>query len=788
MSPLNRKLLREIWRLRGQMISIALVVAAGVMTVVTLRGTYTSLTLALDRFYHDYRFGDVFVDLSRAPEPVARQIEQIAGVAYVQTRVKQLVNLDVPGLEESAVGLMLSIPPTPELTLNQIHIVRGRYIDAARTDEVLISESFANANNLVAGDHIGAVINGRWRRLEIVGVAISPDYIGEIAPGTVFPDDRRFGVLRMNRDALAAAAGMEGAFNEITVKLSPLSTPESVIDAVDRVLEPYGGLGAYGRRNHQSHEAVTGELEQNRVTGTIIPAIFLGVAAFLLNIVLSRLVGTQRDQIAVFKAFGYSNTDIGRHYLRFAMAAVLSGAFLGITVGVWFGGRLTTMYGQFFRFPDLEYVINWPLIVVAAGISIAAAALGALGAVRRAVNLPPAEAMRPEAPIRFSPGPIERAGLGRWLSASGRMIIRNVERQPARSMMAALGVAFSVAILVISMFFFDAVLHMLDVQFRQVQREDLAVYFTSSRPGAAAAYDLSTLDGVTHVELFRAVPVRLTSGHVERSIVLMGVPADATLRRLYDRRTGPVTLPADGVVLNTKLAQIMGASVGDTLYARVLEGRRLTRQLPVTGMVEEMFGINAYVDYDLLHTILGEAPAASGAYLAVEQTRMADLNEQIKRVPAVSSAYSPAVLRRTFEQQMDENLMVSVTFLLVLAGILAVGVIYNGARIALSERGRELASLRVLGFTRREVSVLLLGEQASITLLAIPLGWLLGLGFGAFIMSLFDMERYRIPLIITSRTYLYSALIAVLSAVFAGLAVRRRLDRLDLIEVLKTRE
>jgi putative ABC transport system permease protein len=337
------------------------------------------------------------------------------------------------------------------------------------------------------------------------------------------------------------------------------------------------------------------------------------------------------------------------------------------------------------------------------------------------------------------------------------------------------------------MFFFDAVHFMLEVQFRQVQREDLAVYFAAPRP-QSVRYDLRNLDGVTHVELFRSVPVRLSHGHVHRSTAITGVQPDASLRRLVDQNLGPLTMPASGVVLNSKLAEILGVGVGDTLRARVLEGRRAERSVPVVGTVEEMFGIAAYMDYAALHELLREAPSVSGAYLGVEHQSVAALNERLKRLPAVAGVYSPAVLRESFEQQMAENLMISVTFLLVLAGILSVGVIYNGARIALSERGRELASLRVLGFTRREVSVLLLGEQGAITLLAIPLGWVIGFGFGVMILSTLDMERYRIPLVVTPSTYVYSALVAIAAAVFAGLAVRRRLNRLDLIEVLKTRE
>jgi putative ABC transport system permease protein len=787
-AALNRKLLREIMRLRGQMFSIALVVAAGVMTVVSMRGTYVSLAGALDRFYRDYRFADVFVELNRAPLPVAARVEALPGVATVETRVRQIVNLDVPGLEDAAIGLMLSVSARPDDGgLNAVHLVAGRWLDPERPDEVLASESFMTANALELGATLGAVINGRWRRLEVVGIAISPDYIGEVAPGTIFPDDRRFAILRMHRPALAAAAGMEGAFNELSVKLAPHAREAEVMAGLDRVLEPYGGRGAYGRATHMSHAGVTGEIEQNRVTGTIIPAIFLGVAAFLLNIVLSRLVSTQREEIAVLKAFGYSNTDIGRHFLRFALVPVVAGAVAGTLVGVWMGEALTQLYGRYFRFPDLHYVMDWKLFVGAAGISVAAAAAGALGAVRRAVALPPAEAMRPEAPARFSAGLLERAGLGRWLAASGRMILRNVERRPARSLMSALGVAFSVAILVVSLFFFDAITHMLDVQFRQVQREDLAVTFASPRP-LGVGVELARLPEVNRVELHRTVPVELSHGHRRKATVLHGMQDDGELRRIVDQKRGPVQAPATGLLLNSKLAGLLDARVGDTIALRSLEGRRQTRSVAVVGLVEELFGISAYMELDAMHTLLGESPRASGAFLATGGGSLAATNAAVKEMPAVASAHSPAVLRRTFEEQMDETLLVSVMFLVVLAGILAVGVIYNGARIALSERGRELASLRVLGFTRREISVLLLGEQGAITLLAIPLGWVIGFGIGAGIIALFDMEAYRIPLVITPGTYLYSALVALAAALFAGLAVRTRLNRLNLIEVLKTRE
>jgi putative ABC transport system permease protein len=410
-----------------------------------------------------------------------------------------------------------------------------------------------------------------------------------------------------------------------------------------------------------------------------------------------------------------------------------------------------------------------------------------VGAVRRAVALPPAEAMRPESPASFRPGPVERIGLGGWLPASGRMILRNVERRPFRAVASSIGVAFSVSILVVGLFFLDAVTFMADLQFGQIQREDLAVHFTSQRP-LRVRHDLANLQGVDHVEIFRSVPVRIGEGPNSRPTAITGLQADALLRPVVDQSGSLVPLPAEGLVLNRKLAEVTGAWPGEQVLVRVLDGARPERSVPVAALVDEMFGLAAYMDYDALHRLLGEAPTASGAYLAIDPEHRSALNERLKRLPAIASVYSPAVLRETFDRQIEENLFISISFLLVLACVLTIGIIYNGARIALSERGRELASLRVLGFTRREVGVLLLGEQAALTALAIPLGWVIGVFFASGILGTLDAERYRIPLFISGQTYFLSASFAVLASTLAGLAVRRRVNRLDLIEVLKTRE
>ncbi len=787
MRALDRKLLRELWRLRGQMLSIGLVVASGIMAVITMRGSYESLVEAQQSYYREMRFAEIWAPLKRAPESLRRKLEALPGVASADTRVTFMATLDLPGLDVPAQGLFVSIPEVGRPRLNDVRIRQGRYVRPGRSDEVLVSANFAEARGFRPGDTFRAVINGRARELEIVGIAISPEHTYSVPPGALFPDDERYGVIWMSRAVLGPVYQMDGAFNEVVLSVMPGADPEAVIDRIDRLLDPYGGRGAYAREDQLSHEILEGELDQNRVMGTAIPAVFLAVAAFLLNLVLGRLIATQRGEIAVLKAFGYRDVEVGSHYLLFAVAAVIGGAVFGTAFGVWLGQAYIELYGTYFDFPVLEYQLSPRLLLVAFGVSFAAAVIGALGAVRRAAGLPPAEAMRPEPPARFEAGWLERVGLGRLLPSAGRMILRNLERRPLRSFLSSLGVAFSVAILVIGLFMFDGVRFMIDLQFREIQREDLTVSFEESLP-ARVRFDLTRLDGVTRVETYRIEPARLRAGHREREVGLQGMAPEGLLRRIVSARGGTHPVPAEGIVLSGLLARQLDVEVGDRLEVELLEGRREHGVARVAGVVDDFLGLSAYMSRASLDRLAGGAPVVSGAYLSVAENRGHGVNARLKEAPAVAAVTSPATTLESFESQLADTLYIGVAFLLGFASVISVGVIYNGARISLSERGRELASLRVMGFRRGEVARLLLGEQAIVTLLAIPIGWVLGYGLSFAVAMAIQTETYRIPFIVSPRTYGLAALITIVVSALSAQIVRRRVDRLDLVTVLKTRE
>jgi putative ABC transport system permease protein len=788
MKPLDLKLFRDLWHSRGQVVAIALVVACGIASFVMAKTAYTSLTLTQETYYERYHFAQVFVSLKRAPETLKEQIAEIAGVAQIQTRIVVDVTLDVPNLVEPATGRLISVPERRISMLNDLFIRKGRYIEPGRGNEVLVSEAFAEANHLNLGDSIGAVINGRWEKLQIVGIALSPEYVYEVrGAGELYPDNKRFGIVWIGREALGKAFDLDGAFNDLTLSLSPGAKEIEIITQLDRLLSRYGGLGAYGREDQVSDQILADEIKGLEIMATLLPSIFLGIAAFLLNVVLSRLVDTQREQIAVLKAFGYSNSAIALHYLKFVLIIVSGGSILGVLVGLWLGKGMTEIYTEFYRFPLLRFEISSSVLATAILVSLIAAVVGGLIAVRKATSLPPAEGMRPEPPAQFKPTFLERLGLQHWFSPAGRIILRNLERKPIQASLSILGVALAVAILLSGNAMKDAVNYLMEFQFLQVQREDVTIIFNEPRP-ARTRYEVASLPGVIRSEPFRLVPARLRFEHRTYRTALNGIQPQGQFRRLMDKNLDSVYLPRDGVVLTTKLGEILGVKPGDILTVEVLEGSRPVREVSVTGLVDELLGVQAYIDINALNRLMREGQTISGAYLSVDSHLSARLYSDLKRIPAITGISTREASLNSFKEISAENLKIMTNMLVIFACIITFSVVYNSARIALVERGRELASLRIIGFTKAEIAFILLGEQAIVTLLAIPVGFALGYGIAALMSSAFNSELYRLPLIVTNATYGFTFIVVVLAAIGSGLIIRRQINHLDLIAVLKTRE
>ena len=784
---LDKKLGRDLLRLKGQMLTIALVVAAGIAAFVTLRGTYSSIQLARTSFYERQRFADVFAQLERAPASLRSRVEHLPGVLRVQTTVSEVAMMPLPDVAEPIRVQVLSAEAEGVAGLNQLHLRDGRWLEPGRSDEILLIESFAVARKLRPGDSLPLVLNGKKRSFRIAGVVMSPEFVFAISAGEAAPDPTRFAVVWLDRELLSATFRMQGAFNSLSVALQAGASEPAVIDALDRLLEPYGGTGAYGTSMQPSNRAIDGELAQLESMSTVLPVIFLLVASLLVNVVLSRLVHLQRPEIATLKAVGYSNREVGFHFFELALVIAALGAAVGVGIGAFFGGRMVELYAEYFKFPNLVFRFDPKSASAAVLVSLGAALLGAFGAVRQVVGLPPAEAMRPPAPARYRRSLIDLLGLARWVGPSLHMIVRELQRRPLRTLFSSLAIAVSIGLMVVGGWYYDGIRYLVQTQFHEVMREDLTVGFIEQRPKRALS-DLKQIDGVLGAEGLRALPVRFRADAAHRDGVIFGYPAGGELRQLRDRYARVARLPPDGVVLTDVLAEILGVSVGDRIEVEVHEGQRGRRWLSVSGTIDEAFGLQGHMTEESLARFMGEEPKVNLALLTVDPARAANVDAHLKNMPFIGSVTRRANLLERFENQSASMITTMAAIIMLFAATITVGVVYNNARVALSTRARDLASLRVLGFTRREISGILLGEMAISVALALPLGLLFGKWLVIGLTSGVDPEQWRMPVVITPKSYALALLVALSAAMVSALLVRRRLDKLDLIGVLKTRE
>ncbi|GAB4118337.1 MAG: ABC transporter permease [Wenzhouxiangellaceae bacterium] len=786
LSGLHKKLLRETWQMRTQVAAIALVIAGGMATWMIALTTIDSLQLSRDRFYQQYRFAELFAPLKRAPESVLQRILDIEGVVQAESRIVTSASLTLANFDEPVTALIHSIPDAGEPILNRLFLRSGSLPAEEQHNAVVIAEPFAQAHQLQIGDRFRALIKGRSAELLVSGIGLSPEYVYQIRPGALFPDHQRYAILWMRRQSLAEASDMQGAFNHVLASLAWSATPEQVIEQIDSILAPWGGTGAYPRKDQTSHNYLQQEMAQLHSMARVVPVIFIAVAAFLLNVVIGRIIQQQREQIAILKAFGYHHATITGHYLTMVLLILLIGIVPGVMLGAWLGEGLAVIYQDFFRFPTLDYRIHPNILGSGVAIIVAAAMFGCLRSLAAAFALSPAEGMRPEPPPRYHRTLLERLGISRLLDQPTRMILRHLERRPGKAVLTILGVAMGTAILVVGQFQEDTIDYMLDVQFAYASREDLTVTFIEPT-SRQALHEIEAMPGVVQAEPFRAIAVELQSQHRRYRSVIQAYSEHAVLHRIVDSSLQPLQLPEQGLILTDWLAAELHLQPGDHVTVKVLEAAQPVREVLVSGLASEFVGVSGYMHLDSLNRLMREGGAISGAFLLLDDlASLPAVHAALRDLPRVAGSSLRTASIDSFKDTMGENLLIFSLINTLLAAVIAFGVVYNTVRMALAERGHELASLRVLGFTRAEASYILLGELAIITLIAIPLGLWIGYGLCRWLAISMASEFYRIPAIIHADSYGFAAVVILVAAVLSALTIAHRIYRLDLISVLKT--
>ncbi|HEX9052275.1 MAG TPA: FtsX-like permease family protein [Anaeromyxobacter sp.] len=781
MTALWTKLRRDLWHARGQAVAIGVVVACAVATSVGSVATARALARSRDLYYAQSGMPDVFADAARVPAAVAGRLAAVPGVADLDTRAVGDARLSWRG-GTARVRLISTAPDGGRL--GRLDLRSGRLPGAG---EAVISEGFASATGLASGARVSLTVNGRMEPVTVSGVVLSPEHVYAIPPGGLFPDDRAFGLVWMRREAVEDALDLEGAFDQVALRLARGASVPDVVEQVDRVLRPFGGLGAFGRDRLLSNRFLSDEIRQLDNMATVLPSIFLGVAVFLVAVALSRIVAAQRMQIGTLKALGYGDLAIGVHYAGFAAAVALAGAAVGVALGHAFGLYMSRMYTAFYRFPVLDYRADPRAMASAAGLALAASLAGAAGAVRRAVRLRPAEAMRPPAPGRYRPTLFERLGAGVLLSLPARMSLRGLARRPVRSLLGAVGIATAVAVLVTGSFFTDAMDFMIRLAFEEALRADATVTFTHV-VARSAGDELARIPGVLAVEPTRDLAAILRNGQRSERVALAGTVPAATLSGVVGEDGRRITVPPSGLVISSRLAKLLRVRPGDAVQVEILEGRRAVGELAISATVNDVLGLGATASLATLRRLGREGDVITGAQLAVDPAARDAVARALDARPGVAGVSWRAETVRSFRGTIARTLLAFAAMLVGFAVAIAGGVVYSAVRTSFAERSRELATLRVIGFTRAEAWRVLVGEVALQLAVALPLGALLGYGLSALSSHAFESDLFRIPVVIARSTWLFGLGVTAAAALATSLVARRWIRRIELADALRSGE
>ena len=782
---LHLKLLRDLSTLKAQALSISLLIICGVSLLIGSWSAYRALIDARDSFYTQYAFADLFIDVKKAPLSLTPQIQSIEHVSGVEPRIVLDGLIDLKQ-GEPAVGRFISNPSGSQPKLNRLYLRKGRLPSAHRELEVAVHEGFAQAHHIELGQRIDLTIQGKRKQARVVGVALSPEYIYALSPFAPLPDDQHFGVIWMPIEALEEIGAMHGAFNQICVstedvELNPIKT------SMDRILKQYGGKGAYSRDQQPSHQFVNDEILQQKTTALVTPFVFLGVAAFLIQITSSRLVSLHRIPIATLKALGYTSREVSSHYLTLITLILTMGALPGLVFGAGLGQLYSKSYEHFFRFPNIDFSLSTPVSLLGLLSGILPGLLGAYRSIRAVFQLSPADAMKPPAPLAFHSGWMETLPIMKHLRASQRMTLRTLLFRPFRLLFSTLGNSAALALIIVAISWNDTIEFLLNTQFHYVQREDASVLLTHPiKPGGVR--ELLTLPGVLDAEGYRTSPIRLHFMNHKKELSLMGWPHEPRLRGRFDSHLKKTHWPGAGIVLSRYFETCWGMKRGDLVEVETLEGKPRRKWVQLSEFSDELIGVSASTDLQTLSFILDESPTYNLILLRTDPEQNTRLYIQLKQLPVVSGVHFKSSLYQGFKRTMGSIIEISMIILTLFALCLALGVIYNSVRVSLSERCREIASLRVLGFTQRETNQILFTESALQTSFSLLPGCCLGWWITRLILKGVNTEVFAFPVVMNQSTYCRAILVILFGFILSTLLTAPLSAKLSLADALKAQD
>jgi len=781
MKKLDVRLLRMVNHSKGQFVSVTVIVAVALCIYILFSITTININNAVEQYYGETNINDIVIELMRVPQAAVDDLKSIDGISNVQGRVSVDVPLQVDDKNERVNIRIVSIPKNGGV-INKLHTIKGNRSELG-DDNVILLQQFANARNIEIDEVITPYINGRTHNLRVSGIAASSEYIYLMEnEQSLLPALDKFGVAYVTEAFAQSVFGYRGSYNEVLIKLAEQKNIEDVIDIVEKKLDKYGLKRITKLEDQLSNNVLMQKIEGIEMMSSVLPVMFLMVAAIIISIMLSRIVNNDRMAIGVLKALGYSNYNILSHYTKYALAIGLAGSAAGITGGVLLSKPMSEVFVSYFNIPlsgikvQYSYILN--AIVLTSLFCIGSGLFGARGVIK----IMPADSMRPEAPKSGKRIILERLTiLWRRVSFSWKMVVRNIFRNKKRFSFLVLGLALAYGINVVPLYMMNTMVSMFELQYGEYQKMDYTINF--ARPlSEGKITDLSHLIKADRIEPRIEYPFELANGWRKNTVAIIGIPQETAFYKFVDKESNDVKLPDKGIFITEAIAKSLNVREGESIIVKSFLPGKKDVPLKVAGIVKQYLGANAYMNIEEMRTLLLERQMITGVSVASKD----NLKEKLKDVKNITTISSVDDMKQSFVEYLD-TMNLAIWMYMLFGGILGFALIYNATIISISERKMEFASLRIMGFEKKDIYSMLSKENLIMALIAIIVGVPLGAGMINGMADSFSSEMITFPVIFSPRFFIQAAAATIIFAIIAQLAALRRIYNLNFIDALKSR-
>jgi putative ABC transport system permease protein len=787
MKAINKLLFGMIRETRGQFIAVSAVLAIGLIFYTTMNVSAVNLKRAMERYYDDYGFADISC---RADGVGARQLRALAdlnGVTAAEGRVTE----DVPflaGAEDDGRARVKVIAMDRDAGINRLFLEEGELLEAG-SRKVLVIRQFAKARGIRPDDKITLQIAGRAAEFSVAGIVSGPEFIYLTDPDRgILPDKAGYGVVYMDEQTGRRLLGRPDSYNDIQIKEEPgldAAARDALVTRIEKTLTDCGLQSVVKRENQVSHAMISDEIKQLNNTAAALPILFLFIAALILAMMLGRMVKRDLRSIGILKGLGYSSAQVTWHYVKYALSVALAGGGVGTCAGMSMAGALTRYYMEFYYLPSLSQIVDYRYALISMGLACVFCVAAALPGARGAARVSPAESMIAESPKRGKRILLERVRfLWKRLSFSDKTAMKNVFRNKKRTAFVLTGTLLTYGMLVFVACMPSMLSDMMGEGLEEFQPMDYNVSF--KRPVSERALsDISAIvDDASAIEGKLEYPFVLSSGQRELSLSIIGLDRNTVFYNFKNREGKAIALPEEGILISDYAAKALRVGVGDSVRLRAYLADGEDRWAEVRGIVYQAMGVGAYMNRDVLAKQYFEPGVVTGFLMNAEDPRA---ESKLTGLPAVASVYSVAATKEIF-REYTQMINAFILVMVLLSGVLGFAVVYNATVVSIGEREREFSSLRVLGLSAGDIFRLLLKENNVISAAGIVLGIPAANLFLRYSSEVFSTEQYTMYLRASPAHYFQAMAAALCFIVAAQAATYRKIQKLDFMAALKSRE